>query len=336
MAGSGGRCCRCCRCCSCCGKWRRTAAVLGTAICVAKLFPDWKVRLRMQYKRLMCLSSRGAALDGSSCELRARLWQPSTRPYKLGMHKPGSHASQYGQDAWVDRVLNGSRGLFVVESGAFDGEFFSNSLFLETARDWQCLLVEANPYLIGPILARRRRCHVFGGGLSITGSVESFRFRPRQAFGGFEETLTVDHEKEWQNTANLVRGGLLRRVALGLVAWLAVPFALDIPVNVTSFPLVSLLHELGRDVVDYWSLDTEGSELRILEHIDFSRVEFGIISVETRKEPLLRARLAELLGPHGIEHVGSLDIDDFFASRRYFQRRGLAFPALEEEEEGPA
>lgn len=306
---------------------------LLVAIGLGKIVPDWKVRVHRFFKRRFCLlgAVRGApALAGEApedrCELHARLHAPSRSPYKLRSYTWGSYASQDAQDVWVDHALNGSEGLFAVESGAFDGEFLSNTLFLETRRRWQCLLVEANPYLAEQLFSRRRKCHVLLAGLSISGSVGSFRFRPRQVFGGFEETLAPEDEAEWRDTWDLMRGNQIQRWAIGLVLWLLVPFALDLPVDVTAFPMHMVLRALGRNVVDYWSLDTEGSELRILEGTDFAGLEFGIISIEARNDTSKQTALVELLGRRGMELVGTAGRDLLFASRRYFHRRGLPFP----------
>jgi hypothetical protein len=72
-----------------------------------------------------------------------------TGTYKL--HKPNGRKegiiswSQYGQDQLIDKLLNQKRNGFFVEIGGYDGETFSNSLFLEKERRWSGLLVEANP-----------------------------------------------------------------------------------------------------------------------------------------------------------------------------------------------
>ena len=58
-----------------------------------------------------------------------------TGTYKL--HNPNGTKkgiiswSQYGQDQLIDKLLNQKRNGFFVEIGGFDGETFSNSLFLE-------------------------------------------------------------------------------------------------------------------------------------------------------------------------------------------------------------
>ena len=66
--------------------------------------------------------------------------------------------SQYGQDQLIDKLLNQKRNGFFVEIGGFDGETFSNSLFLEKERGWSGLLVEANPYTYELMAGKDRNC----------------------------------------------------------------------------------------------------------------------------------------------------------------------------------
>ncbi|KAK7085499.1 hypothetical protein SK128_016737, partial [Halocaridina rubra] len=44
-----------------------------------------------------------------------------------------------------------------LECGAFDGEFLSNTLWLEREFGWKGILVEANPHLFQQLLLKRRR-----------------------------------------------------------------------------------------------------------------------------------------------------------------------------------
>ena len=48
-----------------------------------------------------------------------------------GVNKVTPSWSQYGQDIFVDKLLNRKHNRFFVEIGGFDGETFSNSLFFE-------------------------------------------------------------------------------------------------------------------------------------------------------------------------------------------------------------
>ena len=54
--------------------------------------------------------------------------------------------SQYGQEQLIDKLLNQKRNGFYVEIVGYDGETFSNSLFLEKECGRSGLLVDANSY----------------------------------------------------------------------------------------------------------------------------------------------------------------------------------------------
>ena len=201
-------------------------------------------------------------------------------------------ASQFAQDRWVDTWLGGLRGGLVVESGAFDAEQFSNSLFFEVARGWNCLLVEPNPSLQTRLLAVRRRCHVLRGGLSPTGKPSSFRFRMEGSLGGIDDRQSEDTQ-------------------------------------VPCYPLYHVLRAAGLSTtINFWSLDTEGSEPDILNTTRFgiheSGVEVGILAVEHRAST--RAALHTILLARGFERVSCHDTDDFYANREFHVRHGLPLP----------
>ena len=53
--------------------------------------------------------------------------------------------------------LKGKTGGFFIECGANDGEFQSNTMYLESKMGWTGLLVEASPVLSRKLLARNRK-----------------------------------------------------------------------------------------------------------------------------------------------------------------------------------
>lgn len=59
-------------------------------------------------------------------------------------------------------------------------------------------------------------------------------------------------------------------------------------------------------VVDYFSLDVEGHELKVLEGVDFENIRFNVITVEAKGDFALP--IEELLAKHGyLRHVPTLD-----------------------------
>jgi hypothetical protein len=65
-------------------------------------------------------------------------------------------------------LLIQKRNGFFVEIGGYDGETFSNSLFLEKERGWCGLLVEANPYTYELMAGKDRNCFMKNACISNT------------------------------------------------------------------------------------------------------------------------------------------------------------------------
>lgn len=250
--------------------------------------------------------------------LRSSLDPPSRKPRNLSGRFANFEAqpfynSQLDQDEWVDRVFGYATGLFVLESGANNGVAHSNSLFLEIGRQWRCLLVEANPELAPVIRALHRKCHFLSGGLSITDGVSSFPFMLAGPLGGIVSEMNKLERAHSEINENK--------------PWMAGPQGNGSTVQVTCFPLHLVMQALGVNTIDYWSLDTEGSELAILRATDFTQVEVGVLTVEHGGHTDRRQAVQEHLEEHGFERVKSTFQDDYFASRSYFGRRGLTFPS---------
>jgi len=66
---------------------------------------------------------------------------------------------QRGQALFVDKYLNKTSGGFFVEAGAFNGEYLSNSIFLEVRRNWTGLLVEPNSVAFKSLLSKQRKAY---------------------------------------------------------------------------------------------------------------------------------------------------------------------------------
>jgi hypothetical protein len=61
-------------------------------------------------------------------------------------------------DGFIDKLLENKRNGTFIEIGGYDGEMFSNTLFLEKERGWTGLLVEANPYTYEQMVRKDRNC----------------------------------------------------------------------------------------------------------------------------------------------------------------------------------
>lgn len=165
--------------------------------------------------------------------------------------------SQLGQDLWVLEQLGWKRGGYFVEFGATDGVLLSNSWLLEKHFGWRGICAEPNPKLFER-LQQNRSCSL-SPACVFRSSGERMRFVLADAYGGLEHLGQDDQHVDKRNAY----------VAVGDV------------IEVTTTSLLDLLDQQGAPVViDYLSIDTEGSELAILEGIDWNRYQFRCITVE--------------------------------------------------------
>ncbi|WIA43726.1 hypothetical protein OEZ86_010152 [Tetradesmus obliquus] len=183
----------------------------------------------------------------------------------------GTYKSQLGQDKYIDDLLHGLTNGFFVESGAHDGTGLSNTLFLEASRNWTGLLVEANPMLFQTLVntSNRTASLAINACLSPTGKHEELEFLLGGFLGGLAAFMPEYHKQRMRNEIQAAGG----EQAAG-------PTNTGKTVNITCWPLHEIMAALGKTKIDYWSLDTEGSEPGILNATDFSKIEVSVMTVE--------------------------------------------------------
>ena len=165
--------------------------------------------------------------------------------------------SQLGQDLWVLEQLDWKKGGFFVEFGATDGVLLSNTWLLEKYFNWQGICAEPNPKFFKQ-LKRNRSCHLSSACVHRV-SGDKMKFVLADAFGGL-----VDHARDDQHSA--------KRAAYEESGEV---------MEVETISLMSLLDQYNAPrIIDYLSVDTEGSEFQILEGIDWARYQFRCITVE--------------------------------------------------------
>ena len=185
-------------------------------------------------------------------------------------------------------LLEGKRNGYFLDSGAADGRSSSNTLLLETEYEWNGICVEPNPELFAE-LTRHRRCHCVNACLyDRDGDVE---FVDARFLGGIRETYAPS-QLRFLHTRPSGPPPIVRR---------------------PTRTLRSVLREFNAPaVIDYWSLDTEGSELKILQSFPFDTHQVRVLTVEHNRRPDYRAHIRELLERHGYRLLKNLDIDDCY------------------------
>lgn len=200
--------------------------------------------------------------------------------------------SQLGQDVFALTQSRCRTGGFFVEFGATNGWELSNTFLLEKLFGWLGIVAEPARQFHAE-LARTRRCAIDHRAVwSRTGETLQFLESTTGALSSLLEYAASDHHEA------------KRRIGQ------------TYPVETVSLNELLDAHGAPREI-DYISIDTEGSELAILEAFDFDRFEVRCLTIEHNYTEN-RSRIQSLLKARGYEHVhqGISLWDDWFVHPR--------------------
>lgn len=217
-----------------------------------------------------------------------------------------TYYAQIGQDRYLDRALfRGQRHGVFVDVGAHDGVSLSNTCYFERTLGWRGVCLEPTPWVYDRLVKNRSCACVNAAAFSHEGRL-SFRMGGDSFLNG-----VVGHH----NTAARQTG----------------------PAEVVSVPCVTLtrlLRSLAVSVVDYLSIDTEGSELEVLKGLDLERVHVNVLDVEWNGDRAYLEALTQHLAARGFRRHRVHRFDAFFvhATRAFSWSRpetsALGNPAL--------
>jgi FkbM family methyltransferase len=195
--------------------------------------------------------------------------------------------SQLGQDKWVARHFQHKRGGFFVDIGAHDGKSLSNTWPLEKHLGWRGICAEPLETKFAKLVAARpastcvRACLYDKDGETVDFQVDEHS-REDGMFSGVKQDLT-------------------HRGIAGSV------------VKLQTTSLQTLLDEHRAPAqIDFLSLDTEGSELKILRGLDWTVYSFGVISVEHNYHQPARSQIGAFLSARGYRLAQDLAWDDLY------------------------
>lgn len=170
--------------------------------------------------------------------------------------------SQDGQDAFLDsKIFRGmNKGTFV-DVGAYDGFEISNSLFFEKHRQWTGLCIEPNS-IHWKSLSRRLAHKEHVAVANYEGELDFYSNTGRTCgLSGLVKYYQPEH---------------LQRLTMENSAYGSETRLVKVPV----LPLQKLLDKYAMDYIHYLSIDTEGSELSVLQSIDFDKTFIDVIGFE--------------------------------------------------------
>jgi len=178
--------------------------------------------------------------------------------------------SQKGQDRWVIKdIFRGKRGGYFLDLAAANGIHLSNTYYLERNFGWNGICVEANKHLFEQ-LKKNRKCICDNS--CIDEKKGKVQFINNAEIGGI-----VDEDTD--NSLKL-RKDLLEENK-DKITWKETITLKDLLVKYNS-----------PKIIDYFSLDVEGAEERILKRFPFNEYTFLALTIE-RPTVLLNRILSE-------------------------------------------
>jgi FkbM family methyltransferase len=215
-------------------------------------------------------------------------------------YKTYEQYSQGGQDIYVTRILKEKREGYFVEVGANNGYLMSNTYLLEKNYGWKGICVEATPYRITELINNRPNA------ICISSAAFS------------ESNLELDFTTCPLDILNVITD----------YAEIAVDFLTQsgqiIKVNTRS--LTDILNENNApENIDYLSIDTNGSEYKVLEGIDFTKYKFGVITIKNSLVEEKQNRIKEILTSNGysvqqtIRMVDNISDDLYVPNSNYIE-----------------
>ena len=202
-----------------------------------------------------------------------------------------SAKSQFGQDIVALLASKIQRKGYFVEFGATDGRRYSNTHWLEKKFDWNGIVAEPLPSWHRK-LNRNRNCIIDKRCVwSSTGTVIEFLDVHNRELSTARQYADSDNYYNARMDSNVI--------------------------NVETVSLRDLLafHKAPK-VIDYMSIDTEGSEFDILKNFPFHEYQFNFMSVEHNFTPN-RQKIRDLLWKNGYKPILDKisECDDWFAPR---------------------
>jgi FkbM family methyltransferase len=172
--------------------------------------------------------------------------------------------SQHKQDEFIIDYFKGKKGGTFLDIGAHDGITLSNTYTLYSELNWTGLCFEPMPHEFNK-LQENRGALCFNCAIYDTEGIEKFTMLEYDGYpdmlSGIAKDISIKHMGEILSEQRIIGG--VRKI-----------------IEVQTRLLNNVLKGVSMYEFDYMSLDTEGSELKILKSIDFNKFKIKIITSE--------------------------------------------------------
>lgn len=190
--------------------------------------------------------------------------------------------AQFSQDLKVLKHLNNKKNGYFIEVGAANGIDMSNTYLLEKDYNWEGICIEPLEDEFNQLKKNRKaitlRLAVYDK------NDEEVEIVKAAGLSGIKDDIDkYDYVKN--NESFKIKTKTLTRI---------------------------LDEHNAPNNIDYLSLDTEGSELKILQGIDFDKYKFKYINIEHNFVEPKRTQMKKLLSEKNYKFIEENDVDDIF------------------------
>lgn len=204
------------------------------------------------------------------------------------------YKSQSGQDKLVLEFFEYKTNGFFVDIGAVDGLSFSNTYVMETYLGWTGLCVEPNPDYYKKLI-KSRKCAT--DDLAICDKQGIDDFVGCTMFGGILKNFHPKHlERIFKTRPEFIdsEGNFI-----------------TYKVKTDTIENLFIKHQVP-NIIDYLSIDTEGSEVSIMNSFPFDKYKFRCLTIEHNKWIDVKFNLITILNDNGYLYIKDIGADAFF------------------------
>jgi FkbM family methyltransferase len=219
----------------------------------------------------------------------------STNNVKSEQNNNLEYYSQLGQDRFIDEYYNQKENGVFLDIGAHDGKTLSNTYFLEKTRNWRGICVEAQPVLFEDLNKNRSSTNLNCAISNYNGEIE-FTFVDGYAnmLSGISDDYNDSHKNRITNEVER-HGGSINKII------------------VKARTLQDVLDEYNIYDIDFCSIDTEGSEFRIVQSIDFTKTNIKVFIIENNYQDTI---IKDFLEKNGYYLHSKIQWDDVFVKKQ--------------------
>ena len=178
----------------------------------------------------------------------------------------------------LDNIIGRKNNLFFVDVGANDGLTVSNTAYMELDLNWKGICIEPHPeaYIR---LDNNRYCKKYN--CCVSTKEENIDFIAVKGYGemlsGIKDSTSTSHIN--RITSEIEKHGGSMEI-----------------IKIKSKSLASILEENSITHIHYLSIDVEGSELDVLQSINFDIVKIDVISAENSDNNIIVKQFLENKG----------------------------------------